>query len=227
MTKTKQIAAAPLPLTQAAPRNPLRTLQSTSAAARSRQPQAVLTVKFVGNSRPITDQNFSSASATQYESYAGSPSQRLLVPASGDRDLSSGANSSSHAENKHVITVNRTKTPKIGIHMKNFNNCMRRKVVVTSPQQNVQQGKHLVLPHQKDVEMNGSSSQAQLSTRGQTCSAHSICSQASSAKRLDSQDSTSSGMLACSGRMEEPAFSMAPAEVMQLRLLKQLRESIP
>ena len=88
-----------------------------------RQSHAVLmTVNCVD--QLATDQTFSSTSARQQHSSTlqaltqQQPERLSLKQDRFSRESSCNGNSGTHAEGKHAITVNRTKTPKLGIHMK-------------------------------------------------------------------------------------------------------------
>ncbi len=107
-------------------RNSYPVVNETSAT-QLRHPIATLSVNYVESNR--TDQTFSSISAQKFMAYSGSQSHRLPIPScdSSTREASCGGNSSSHAEGKHDFFVNKTKTPRLGIHMKSLNNCPAKK----------------------------------------------------------------------------------------------------
>ena len=74
--------------------------------------------------RPASSgQTVESLTQTFYKSSAHKyANERYLDVSIRDRDASIGNNSSTQAEGKHDFTVNRTKTPKLGIHMKALTN---------------------------------------------------------------------------------------------------------
>lgn len=203
------------------------------ACYRSRVAPTTLTVNFVDNTN--TDQNFSATSARN--TYASSSTQHLTINNKRVRDLSSGCNSTSHAENKHEIMINKTKTPKLGmqhlmttqksvVNGKNASPKLPRQIFATN---------HLSVPQLKPSTKIANYSSTQLSTRNQTSSAHSArSSQSSSVNRLNSNDFNNSDLSLneeksahMSAALEAALFSMSPTELMQFRWLKQLQSSIP
>ena len=94
-----------------------------------------------------------------------------------DRDCSIGNNSSTQAEGKHDFTVHRTKTPKLGIHMKTRttrNGGKRNNNALPAAVQQHQKLQLLSVPKLVQIQSSACSDNGgHLSTRGQTCSARS------------------------------------------------------
>ena len=73
----------------------------------------------------MSEQTFSATSAQQHKHFNSTQHlrtlpqpNRLSLKCKKTSECSSGRSSQQHAEGKHEILVNRTKTPKLGIHMK-------------------------------------------------------------------------------------------------------------
>jgi len=74
----------------------------------------LLTVSSVD--KAFADETFSSQTAKKFDCLL---TERLVKARPSCGDTSSGFNSGTYAENKREITINQTKTPKLGVHMKN------------------------------------------------------------------------------------------------------------
>ena len=87
-----------------------------------------------------------------------------------DGELSCGGNSSYHAEGKQEILVNRTKTPKLGMHMKTINSGLLRQRITNQLRTNkasdrISSSKLLSVPFKKLSNVNSAYDTMMLSTR--------------------------------------------------------------
>lgn len=238
MTKQqKQILSARLPSAQnqqsqpvtsarkPQPRNASNVKTVQGSCYRSKVAPTTFTVNFVDSTG--ADQTFSTISARKLSSFTNADGQHLRVDKNDNKgDSSSGCNSSSHAENKHEILVNRTKTPKLGIHLKSTLRECGTKKTNPAPQfrNQISSSNHLSVPGKASLKnlMGGTSSMTvstQLSTRDVTNSANSArSSQSGSVHRLNSQDSANSDFsdgaeyktAPVSAALEAALFSMSP-----------------